>query len=316
MPSQFLVNGDLFVEVVDNTDGGGIPPRRMEELRQAHHDGRFDTVAFPFERTNGYNGVRQLYSRKGPTENIFRSGWGSSLNFEFVYDISGAKMTPRWIDGKLGSPPTPSQLTRLDDERCQLEICVPEPNRIDVCTIFSVVPPHYIDLETTIIAHPNSFQGDWLGLFWASYIHQPEHKTTYFQGRRNRHSPVEWVQSLAEEPPNPRVFADESEETLLPIEPNPDGRLFHNIRPTRYAAPMFFGRWRNMMLQMMFKTENALRFAIQPTGGGLKNPAWDFALVIKDCQPLTRYRFNARVAFKPFVSHDDAWREYQSWMGL
>ena len=50
MASEFLVDGDLFVEVVDNNDGGGIPPKRLQTLGQAHRDGSFDTTAFPFER--------------------------------------------------------------------------------------------------------------------------------------------------------------------------------------------------------------------------------------------------------------------------
>ena len=206
MASEFLVDGDLFVEVVDNTDGGGIPPKRLQTLGQAHRDGSFDTTAFPFERSNGYNGVRQLYSRKGPQENIFRSGWGSSLNFEFVFDVSGAVMTPRWLDGKNGNPPTPSRLTRLTDNSVRLETFVPEPHRVDVTTTFTLASPHYIDWETTIVAHSNGFEGDWLGLFWASYIHAPENKTTYLRGRRNKDAPVEWIASLEESPPDPRVL--------------------------------------------------------------------------------------------------------------
>ena len=98
----------------------------------------------------------------------------------------------------------------------------------------------------------------------------PENKTTFFRGRRNKDAPVEWIASLEESPPDPRVFASETD-LLLPTEPNPNGRLFHNIHPIRYTAPMFYGRWRNMMLEMMFKNEEDLRFAIQPTGSGLKN---------------------------------------------
>ena len=44
-----------------------------------------------------------------------------------------------------------------------------------------------------------------------------------------------------------------------------------------------------MMLELMFKSTESLRCAIQPTGGGLTNPAWDFAMLIKNCQPLTHY---------------------------
>ena len=222
-------------------------------------------------------------------------------------------MTPRWIDGKNGSPPTPSQLTRLNDNSVRLETFVPEPHHVDVSTIFTLISPHYINWETTIVARSNAFEEGWLGLFWASYIHAPENKTTYFLGRRNKNCPVEWIESLEESPPNPRVFASETD-ALLSIEPDPNGRLFHNIRPIRYAVPMFYGRWRNMMLEMMFKSEADLRFAIQPTGGGLKNPAWDFALVIRNCEVLKPYHFSGCVVFKPFVSSEDAWREYRQWI--
>ena len=67
MASQFLIDGDLFVEVVDNNDGGGLSQKRVDELYRANKAGRFDDIAFPSERANGYNGVRQLYSRRGPT---------------------------------------------------------------------------------------------------------------------------------------------------------------------------------------------------------------------------------------------------------
>ena len=313
MASEFLVDGDLFVEVVDNGDGGGIPARRRQVLSEANAQGRFDEVAFPFERLNGYNGVRQLYSRAGPCENVFGSAWGSSLNFEFVYDSSGSWMTPRWMDGTSDSPPTPSRLSRVSDNRVRLETFVPEPHRIDVSTTFTLVRPHYLDLETTMLAHPGSFQGDWLGLFWASYIRRPENKTTWFRARRDAGQPPEWVGSLEEQPPDRRAFAGEAEAGLLPGEPAPDGGLLHNIRPVRYVEPVFYGRWRNLMLEMMFETDQHLRLAIQPTGGGLPNPAWDFAVVVKDCRPGTPYAWKARVVFKPYVSPEDAWEEYRQW---
>ena len=314
MASQFLIDGDLFVEVVDNNDGGGLSQKRVDELFRANKAGRFDDIAFPFERANGYNGVRQLYSRRGPQENIFRSGLASSLNFEFIYDRTGRSMIPRWLGGQLGTPPTPSQLTRLGDNSLQLTTSIPEPRRIEVSTTFTLVPPHYIDLETTCVAHPGAFEGDWLGLFWASYIHKPEDKTTCFLGRPEEKGPEEWTESLAEQPAEGPVFASEAD-TLVEGEPDPEGRLFHNIRPARYVHPFFFGRWRNMMLELMFKSTESLRFALAPGGGGLTNPAWDFSILIKDCQPLTEYTFSARVVFKPFVSREDALEEYRTWAG-
>ena len=69
-----------------------------------------------------------------------------------------------------------------------------------------------------------------------------------------------------------------------------------------------------MMLELMFKSTESLRFVIQPTGGGLTNSAWDFAILIQNWQPLTHFTFSARVVFKPFVSREDAWGEFQNWV--
>ena len=66
--------------------------------------------------------------------------------------------------------------------------------------------PAGIDLETTCVAHPGAFEGDWLWLFWASYIHNPENRTTCFLGRPDGNGPEQWVESLAEQPLNARVF--------------------------------------------------------------------------------------------------------------
>ena len=71
MASQFLIDGDLFVEVVDNNDGGGFPQKRVDELSQANRQGRFDDIAFPFERANGYNGVRQPLQPPRPSGEHF-----------------------------------------------------------------------------------------------------------------------------------------------------------------------------------------------------------------------------------------------------
>ena len=68
--------------------------------------------------------------------------------------------------------------------------------------------------------------------------------------------------------------------------------------PARYVHPFFFGFWRDMMLELMIRSTGSLRFAIQPTGGGLMNPAWGFAILIADCQPLAQNNFKARAVFK------------------
>ena len=312
MDTQFLTAGDLFVEIVDNADASD-PPIRDEARMAAIKDGTFEDGPYRFDRYTGYNGIRQLYNRHGPAENIFGVAGGSGLNFEFVYDAAGSSFRPRWVDGRSGGAPTPSSLTRVDDDTVTLETRVQAPSRIDVETTFKVVAPHYIDLTTVVRAHPGSFTGDWLGLFWACYIRRPEVKTTYVRARHQSGAESEWMATLADPPGDPRAFAAERESPLLPNEPDPAGRLLHNIRPLRYVEPVMFGRWRNMVLALMLRTDDHLRFAIQPTGGGPRNPAWDFGIVMKHCQAGEAYRWNGRIVFKPDTGVDDIWSEYQRW---
>lgn len=312
MGTQFLTAGDLFVEVVDNADASD-PATRDEARMAAIKDGTFEDGPHRFDRYTGYNGIRQLYSRHGPAENIFGVAGGSSLNFEFVYDAAGSSFRPRWVDGRSGGAPTPSSLTRVDESTVVLETRVQPPQRVDVRTTFKLVAPHYIDLETVICPHSGSFTGDWLGLFWACYIRRPEVKTTYIRARSQSEAESAWVATLAEPPHDPRAFASETESSLLPNEPDPAGRLLHSIHPRRYAEPVMFGRWRGMVLALMLRTDDHLRFAIQPTGGGPRNPAWDFGVVIKHCQAGEAYRWKGRLVFKPDMGADDVWSEYQRW---
>ncbi len=312
MTSQFLAAGDLFVEIVDNANAAD-PPKRDEARMAAIRDGTFEDGPYRFDRYDGYNGIRQLFSRHGPAENIFGASGGSSLNFEFVYDAAGSSFRPRWSDGRVESAPTPSTLSRIDDDTVTLETKVPAPVRVDVATTFTVVPPHYVDLATTIHPHRDSFTGSWVGLFWACYIRRPEQKTTFVRTRAATGVSSEWTPTLGEEPHDPRTFASEHEAELLPNEPDPGGRLLHNIRPLRFAEPVAYGRWRNMVLVMMVQTNDHLRFAIQPTGGGLRNPAWDFGVVIKNCRPGETYAWRGRIVFKPYAGSEDVWNEYHRW---
>ena len=312
MASQFVAHGDLFVEFVDNADASDSPTRdaaRMAAIR----DGTFETGPHRFDRYNGYNGIRQLYSRRGPSDNIFGVAGGSSLNFEFVYDMKGSSFRPRWVDGRPDSAPTPGALSRVDEASVLLETWVQPPSQIDVRTTFSVVAPCYIDMTTVILPHSGSFNGDWLGLFWANYIRQPDEKTTYLRAHDLVKGRTDWAATLAEDVPGARAFASEREMSLLAGEPDPGGRLFHNIRPLRYVEPLMYGCWRHMVLAMMFRTDENLRLAIQPTGGGPRNPAWDFGVVIKDCQPDHEYSWRARMVFKPFAGPEDVHDEYQLW---
>ena len=73
-------------------------------------------------------------------------------------------------------------------------------------------------------------------------------------------------------------------------------------------------------------TWNALRAAVEAghrrfvntgprfTLAGRRYLAWDFGIVIKQCQAGASYRWDGRLVFKPDKGESDIWNEYQRWM--
>ena len=62
-----------------------------------------------------------------------------------------------------------------------------------------------------------------------------------------------------------------------------------------------------------FSENSLIRFSQSPTGGGEKNPAWDFQFIIPNVKEKTQYTFSARLVYKKFVGQEDITDEYDQW---
>ncbi|MGC9318840.1 MAG: hypothetical protein ACP5KN_12485, partial [Armatimonadota bacterium] len=89
--------------------------------------------------------------------------------------------------------------------------------------------------------------------------------------------------------------------------------LAYSYSDLAWMRPFFYGRRRNMVFALMFEDDHDVRFTHSPTGGGDGNPAWDFQWVLHEPEVDVEYLLRARAVYRPWVSEDDIWREYQSW---
>jgi hypothetical protein len=187
-------------------------------------------------------------------------------------------------------------------------------------TMFNLKEPHYIDVSYRAIPRKGGFSGNYLGIFWASYINGPLDKSIYFLRGDSSLAAPQWVQFCTQEHGRDSTVLPAGETNELTVTDEP-GTLFRHISPLRYGEPFYYGRFGDMVLIYAFRRNPYLRFAHSPLGGGRSaskddtNPAWDFQLVIPEPEVGKEYGLDMRVIYKPWSGRADVLREVSSWMG-
>ncbi|MFB3902388.1 MAG: hypothetical protein ACE15E_02960 [Acidobacteriota bacterium] len=258
----------------------------------------------------GYNGIAVLLSPDCPVSPFVAAYAG--LNLEFFYDSR-----PASTDRALRFEPRnhPMALTRLASRSAELFQAATPVSGVESRTRFDLKDPYYVDLTFTCIPRKTDLPGGFLGVFWASYIDDPENKSIYFLGNKSTLDKPFWVQFMAQQHVRDSTVVGEAAEDL-PLDTKTRA-LWTDISPLRYSVPFFYGRFRNMVLVYIFKPGQGqeVRFAQSPTGGGNtragdgRNPAWDFHLVIPRYVGNRAYVLQARLIYKPWVGREDVLRE-------
>jgi hypothetical protein len=191
---------------------------------------------------------------------------------------------------------------------------------VESTTRFVLRDPYYLDMEFTCIPRKPDLAGNFLGVFWASYINDPEDKSIYFLAAKSSLDKPVWVQFLTQQHNRDSTVRNEAD----PVEITFDTRnptLWNNISPLRYSAPFFYGRFRNMVLIFIFEPDNRIRFSHSPSGGGVTkggdghNPAWDFQLIIPDPKVGEEYQLKSRLVYKPWKDRQDVLLEVRRYLG-
>ncbi|MFC2076110.1 hypothetical protein ACFLT7_03410 [candidate division KSB1 bacterium] len=261
-----------------------------------------------------YNGVARLV-HKADSLSIFRPRV-AGLNFEHIFD--GQKW---WEPAEVLFEPrsSPMSIKRLSATSCELHQPPSELHKLESWTRFKAVAPHYIDMEFTCIPRAETFDRNYIGLFWASYILTEVDKGYHFIGRKSLDDDRQWVEihSPAHNVKSSvRYERDDRDPSFVDEHPP---RLYNNYFEYSYSYPFYYGIWRGMVWILMFEEAGPVRFSHSPTSGAKvgpgTQPAWDFHYLFYDYKVGEEYGFKARLAFKPFEGRADVIAEYEKWSG-
>lgn len=245
----------------------------------------------------GYSGVASL-THAERRHNLFVPFY-AGLNFEHIHD---GTVQPR--DVLFEPRRAPMEIRRIGRYTAELHQ-EPTPHwKLESWLRYELLDDAAIEMTLECVPHARTFKNDYIGLFFASYIHQPESLDIHFPGRpadRASSSP-RWIRGVTPAHgklsthlaiDDDREFAHDADFPLT---------LVFNFSDYRYYKPWYYGVSNGMALVLMFRDSDRVGLSQSPSGGGKGNPAWDFQWFIPEYQVGKRYRFVVRAMYLPFQS--------------
>ncbi|MCA9100760.1 MAG: hypothetical protein KDA63_06415 [Planctomycetales bacterium] len=222
----------------------------------------------------------------------------AGLNFEHIHDG-----TTQDRDILFEPRVSPNRLRRIDDHTVELYQPPTETWGVESCQRYELLPDGTVQLSVELIPRRATFRHGYMGLFWASYIDQPESKDIFFRGVNDgAGDTAEWIRGVT--PAHGKLSTHLGVEDRRAFEHDADFPLtlvFNNSRHT-YIEPWYYGVSHGMAYVLMFRPQDEVRFTQSPSGGGDGNPAWDFQYLVDDVKVDRLYRFVVRAMYTPFES--------------
>jgi len=274
-PYTLLTSGDVTAVVVDNR--------------------AVDDPILPGHRAS-YNGVASL-RHKGQPKNLFVPDY-AGLNFEHVHDG-----TPQDRKVLFGPRNAPMELRVVDERTAELYQAASLHYGLESCTRYHLFDDGTIEMTFECIPRQDTFKDNYIGLFWASYINQPESLDIHFKGHDvGKPAQSRWIRGItpAHGTLATHMAADDKRE--FAHDPQFPLSLVFNFSNHRYSEPWYYGINGGMALVFMFRPKDKVRLTQSPSGGGDGNPAWDFQYFISDYEIGRRYQFVLRAMVVPFES--------------
>jgi len=245
----------------------------------------------------GYSGVASL-AHAERSENLFVPSY-AGLNFEHIHDG-----TVQERDVLFEPRRAPMEIRRIDRHTVEL-YQEPTPHwQLESWLRYELLDDGVIEMTLECVPRGRTFKNDYIGLFFASYIHQPQSLDIHFMGRPadSEDSTTQWIRGVTpahgelsthRAADDNRSFSHDDEFPLT---------LVFNFSDYRYDEPWYYGVSDGMALVLMFRPRDEVRLSQSPSGGGKGNPAWDFQWFVPDYEVGKRCRFVMRAMYLPFES--------------
>jgi hypothetical protein len=255
-------------------------------------------------RRYGYNGIHKLVHKTRP-ESLYGV---AGMNFEHIFDgdqdLRG--------DTKVFFEPRnhPIAFKRISETEAELHQAETPTFFLESWTRFKLVAPHYIDFTFRFKPHQHAFRNGYIGLFWASYIREPENKSIYFR------DPKGWVQFGTQFHNDQSTVLHVDDKTELKFASGARPSLYQNLSTIRYADPFYYGIAGSHVAILMFDRAEGIRFTHSPSSGGAPsypNPAWDWQYILPKYEVLQEYGYRARLVYREKCPREEILREFTSW---
>ncbi len=270
-----LARGDVTAVIVDN--------RAVDDDVLAGHRA-------------GYSGVARLTHTRGGN-NLFVPSY-AGLNFEHIHDG-----TTQDRDILFEPRKAPMELRVIDAHTAELYQAPTPTWKLESVLRYHMLDDGTIEMTLECIPRARTFRHGYIGLFWASYIHQPESLDIHFRGRAaGEDSATQWVRGVTPEHGVLSTHVSASDDRKFVHDDDFPLTLVFNRSRSVYAEPWYYGISRGMAFVQMFRPEDQIRLSQSPSGGGDGNPAWDFQWFIPNYEVGRLYRMVMRAQYLPFES--------------
>jgi hypothetical protein len=263
-----------------------------------------DNEKYEGHTRTGYNGVHSLL-HKTSRESLFTI---TGLNHEHIFD--GDQDLHGDTNVFFEPRTSPVAFTRISDSEAELHQPQTQTFFLESWTRIKLVAPHYIDFSYRCVPHQHSFRNGYIGLFWASYINQPENKSIYFRDEKG------WVQLCTQRHDDESTVRHVNDSFDLKFASETRDTLYKNLSPLRFSDPFYYGLFGDHIYIVMFDRAEGIRFSHSPSGGGppsATQPAWDWQYIIPKYEVLREYGYRARVVYREKCSRDEVLKEFKTW---